>query len=168
MGKRAAIIGGGATGLETALFLAAKGTISAETLHFLFRYEAESPDRLRELVYKGVHEITVFETQSTVGKGLGKSTKWVVMDNIARYGIKIITDARILKIDHGEIRYEKDGQQSLPFDSVIIATGSKPVRRVADLLKQTGIPFSVIGDSVNTAGIREAIHQAYLTVMENL
>ncbi len=168
VGKRAAIIGGGATGLETALFLAAKGTISAETLHFLFRYEAESPDRLRELVYKGVHEITVFETQSTVGKGLGKSTKWVVMDNIARYGIKIITDARILKIDHGEIRYEKDGQQSLPFDSVIIATGSKPVRRVADLLKQTGIPFSVIGDSVNPAGIREAIHQAYLTIMENL
>jgi 2,4-dienoyl-CoA reductase (NADPH2) len=37
-----AIIGGGAVGLETAEFIAEKGTINAETLYFLFKNEAES------------------------------------------------------------------------------------------------------------------------------
>ena len=50
LGKSVAVIGGGSVGLETAVFIAAKGTITPEILHFLFSYEAVSPERLREYV----------------------------------------------------------------------------------------------------------------------
>jgi len=56
-----AIVGGGAVGLETALFVAAKGTISPEVLHFLFTHDAESVERLWELMFKGTSKVTVFE-----------------------------------------------------------------------------------------------------------
>ncbi|NLB52934.1 MAG: FAD-dependent oxidoreductase [Syntrophomonadaceae bacterium] len=167
-GKKIAIIGGGAVGLETALFLASKGTISPETLHFLFRYEAEKTERLRELICKGAHEVTVFEMLPAIGKGLGRSTRWIVLDNIHRYELKVITEAKIIEVKNGEVWFEKGSLQSLKFDTVINATGSKPVRKIAQMLGTTGIPYSVIGDSVRPAGIMEAIHQAYLTVMENL
>ena len=42
LGKRVEIVGGGSVGLETALFVAAKGTITPEILHFLFTYEAKA------------------------------------------------------------------------------------------------------------------------------
>ncbi len=38
--------------LETAVFLATKGTISPDQVYFLMLHQAESPDVLRELMLK--------------------------------------------------------------------------------------------------------------------
>ncbi len=168
-GRKIAVIGGGAVGLETAHFLASQGNISPATLHFLFRYEAESVERLRELIFKGNKEVTVFEARPKIGNGVGKSTRWVLLENIKKHGINTITEANIISVKDGVVIFEKDGtRQILAFDHVINAAGSKPVRKVADLLSKTGIRHSVIGDSVRPAQILEAIHEAYLAVMENL
>lgn len=169
LGRRIALIGGGAVGLEIALFLASKGNITPETLHFLFRYEAESVERMRELIFKGNKEITIFEAMPRLGKGVGKSTRWVLLDNIERHGINTITEASIISVKDGIVVFTKDRKkQMLAFDNVINATGSRPVRKMADLLTKTGIRHSVIGDSVRPAQILDAIHDAYLAVMKNL
>jgi hypothetical protein len=39
---------------------------------------------------------------------------------------------------------------------------------LADTLAGTGIPFSVVGDSLGPGQVTDAIHQAYLAVMNNL
>jgi len=52
-GKEVVVIGGGAVGLETAFFLARKGTIDGETLHFLMFKQAESPEVLNSLLFQG-------------------------------------------------------------------------------------------------------------------
>jgi 2,4-dienoyl-CoA reductase (NADPH2) len=169
LGKRIAVIGGGAVGLETAHFLAVKGTISPETLHFLFGNDAESPERLRQLIFQGNKEITIFEMMPQAGKGVGKSSKWALMESLKKHGVKIITNAKLCSIQGGTLTVEVDGERrSTIFDNIINATGSKSVRKVADSLEDTGIPFSVIGDSRSIGKITDAIHQAYLVVMNNL
>ncbi|MCX7677613.1 MAG: FAD-dependent oxidoreductase [Spirochaetes bacterium] len=167
LGEKIAVIGGGAVGLETAEFLALKGTISPETLYFLFRYEAESVDRLRELITKGTKEVTVFEMLPKVGKGVGKSTKWVLMGNIERLNVNVITNARVISVKDATVKYEINGKiESAQFDNVVNAVGSRSVRNVADKLDGVGIPFKVIGDSVRPAQIHDAIHEGFLAALE--
>jgi 2,4-dienoyl-CoA reductase (NADPH2) len=169
LGKKIAVIGGGAVGLETAHFVAVKGTISPEALHFLFSNNAESPERLRQLVFQGNREVTVFEMMPQAGKGLGRSSKWGLINSLKKHGVNIITRANVRSFQDGTLTFEIDGQQmKAPFDNIINATGSKPVRKLADTLAETGIPFSVIGDSVSPGQVTDAVHQAYLAVMNNL
>jgi len=169
LGRKVAIIGGGSVGLETAHFIAEKGTISPETLYFLFKHDAQTPERLRELLFKGNKEVTVFELMPKAGKDVGKSTKWGLLQSLAKLGVNIITSAKVLTIKDNTLTFEKDGAiQTARFDNIIYATGSKSVRTLADQLATTGIPFSVIGDSVRPAKIMDAIHEAYVAVMKNL
>ena len=166
VGKRVAIIGGGAVGLETAEYLAMKGTISPETLFFLFKYEAESVERLRELVFKGNKDVTVFEMLPKVGKEVGKSTRWILMGNLEKFNVNIMPETKVLSIAKGAITFEKDGKTStMEFDTVVNAAGSKSVTTVAEKLEKTGIPFKVVGDSVRPAQINDAIHEGFLAAL---
>nr|HPJ36741.1 FAD-dependent oxidoreductase [Spirochaetota bacterium] len=166
LGKKIAIIGGGAVGLETAEFLAEKGTIDPETLYFLFKYKAESYERLHELIKTGSKDVTVFEMLPRAGKGVGKSTKWILLGNIKEHDVKIVTGSKITSVKDNMVTYEKDGEVfSEKFDSIINAAGSRPVRKIADKLEGTGIPFAVIGDSVRPGNILQAVHEGFLAVM---
>lgn len=166
LGKRVGIIGGGAVGLETALFVAAKGTLTPDVLHFLFTYDAISVDRLRELMFTGTSTVTVFEMLPQVGKNVGKSTKWVLFDNIARYGIAIKTDTKVLAIKNGVITYEKNNQfESMTFDNVILACGSKSVNTMTQEMEKLDIPYTAIGDCIRPGKINDAIHKGFLAAI---
>ncbi|MCP3868653.1 MAG: FAD-dependent oxidoreductase, partial [Gammaproteobacteria bacterium] len=78
MERSVAIIGGGAVGLETAMFVAAKGTLDLDTLRFLLAYEAQSVARLKELMFQGNSKVTVFEMLPRAGSDVGRSTRWVL------------------------------------------------------------------------------------------
>ncbi len=165
LGRRIAIIGGGAVGLETAQFLATKGTISPETLAFLFTYNAESPERLRELLLKGNKEVVVFEMLEKAGKDVGRSTKWILLGNVEMHGVQTITGAKVTSVENGIVTYERDGKtETMEFDDIVNAVGSRSVRKIADAVATTGVPHSIIGDSVRPAKINDAIHEAFLAV----
>lgn len=167
LGKRVAVIGGGSVGLETALFVAAKGTLTPETLHFLMEYDAQTPERLKELMFKGTSSVTVFEMLPKAGKDMGKSTRWVVLDKLARFGVSIQTDARVLAIQNGRIDFKKAGKKrSQAFDSVIIAAGSQADRGLCEALQQAGIPFVAIGDCTRPGKIDDAIHGGFLAALK--
>lgn len=166
LGKKIAVIGGGAVGLETAEFLAEKGTIDAETLYFLFKYKAETNEKLYELMKKGSKDVTIFEMLPKVGKDVGKGTKWILLANIDNYNVKIVTGAKVVSVKDGVVVYEKDGvKNEVKFDTVVNAAGSRSVRTVADRLAETKIPFTVIGDSIRPARILEAVHEGFLSAM---
>lgn len=166
LGESVAVIGGGAVGLETAMFIAAKGTLTPEALHFLFIYQAESVERLRELCTQGNKKVTVFEMLPKVGKDVGRSTRWVLLGNVTRYGISIIPGATVKSIKVGMVSFERGGKlDSQQFDTVVNAVGSRSVRKIANEIEKTGIPFTVIGDSVKPAQIDKAIHDGFLAVM---
>jgi len=166
VGRRVAVIGGGAVGLETALHIAARGTIAPDVLAYLFEYSAESPERLKELLYSGTSSVTVFEMLPKAGKDIGKSTKWVLMDKLERYGVRILTDARVDRIENGIISYEMDGNTLTgEFDSVVLAAGSKSVKNTAEMINSLGIPFAAVGDGVVPGKMDGAIHGGFLAAM---
>ena len=166
LGKKIAVIGGGAVGLETAEFIAEKGTIDPETLYFLFKYRAESDERLHELMSKGTKEITVFEMLPKPGKDVGRSTKWILLGNLDNSGVNIITDAKVTSVKNNTVAYEKDGvSHEQMFDNIINAAGSKSVRNIADRLDKTGIEYKIIGDSLRPATILHAVHEGFLAAM---
>ncbi|HMA85309.1 MAG TPA: FAD-dependent oxidoreductase [Desulfosalsimonadaceae bacterium] len=166
LGQEVAVIGGGSVGLETALFVAAKGTLTPEMLHFLFEYEAESPERLKELMFAGTSQVTIFEMLPKPGKDHGKSTKWVLLGKLKRYGVDIITDATVQSIKNGVVSYEKDGEiRSRNFDSVILAAGSQAVQDLTRAVAPLNIPYTAVGDCTQPGKIDDAVHGGFLAAI---
>ena len=167
LGKKVAIIGGGAVGLETAMFVAAKGTINAETLDFLFRYEAASPERLRELRFNGTSRVVVFEMLPRAGKDVGKSTKWVLFDSLKRHKVKLRTEAKVVSMDANSVTWQKnDEEHTEAFDHIIIAAGSKSVNTLESPLAELNIPYTLIGDCLKPGKIDNAIHSGFLAALD--
>jgi 2,4-dienoyl-CoA reductase (NADPH2) len=163
VGRRVVIVGGNAVGLETALFLAVQGTISPETLHFLVANKAETWETIEELVNKGNKDITVIEMTKRAGQDIGSSTRWTVMAELSRLGVKVITNTRVVEISSDGVRIEKEaGGEILPADSVILATGSKSVDAFSGPV--TGVVQEVyrIGDAVQPRNALEAVKEGFL------
>lgn len=166
LGKEVAVIGGGAVGIETALFIAHKGTITPEMLHFLFAYDAVPTDKLKEYMFRGSSNVTIFEMMDRAGNNIGRSTRWVAMSNVERYGIKVITGAKVLSADHGTLSYETtDGLSEKHFDSIVVAAGSKSVKTLTSQLDQAGISYTPVGDGVKPGKLDDAIHGGFLAAL---
>ncbi|MDH7498286.1 MAG: FAD-dependent oxidoreductase, partial [Syntrophomonadaceae bacterium] len=86
VGQRVVVVGGGATGCEVATFIARLGTADAEAVRFLLVNGAEPPETIRALTLRGGIPVTVVEQEKTAGKGLGRSTRWIVLQDMQRMG----------------------------------------------------------------------------------
>jgi 2,4-dienoyl-CoA reductase (NADPH2) len=167
LGEKVAIVGGGLVGLETALYAASKGTITPEVLYFLFANNAVPPERLKELMFTGMSRVTVFEMLPKVGQDVGKSTKWILMGNLKKYGVKVVTSAVVTSVSGGKVIYEKGGEQGeRAFDTVVLAPGVKSRTFLSKEMETLNIPYTVIGDAVNPGKIDHAIHGGFLAAMD--
>ncbi len=161
-GRRVAVIGGGAVGIETALMLAEKGTLSGEALKFLLVHGAESTEELYGLATRGSKEVTVIEMLAELGKNFGKSTRWGMMQDVERYGIKTQATARVIEITADCVRIECGGiAEDIPADTVVLAVGTRSHNPLHELLASSGIPFRTVGDALQPAMVIDAVHQGF-------
>jgi 2,4-dienoyl-CoA reductase (NADPH2) len=161
-GRRVVIIGGGAVGVETATFLAEKGTLSAEALKFLLVNRAEDPEVLYELATRGTKEITVIEMIAKMGKDIGKTTRWGILQDLSRFKIKTRTTAKALEISETCVSVERDGTiEEIPADTVVLAAGAASHNPLQEIVDKKGIPCKVIGDAAGVALAFDAVHQGF-------
>ena len=161
-GKRVVVIGGGAVGVETALYLAEKGTLSAEALKFLLVNRAEDPEVLYELATRGTKKIVVIEMIEKMGKDIGKTTRWGILQDLSRKGIETRAATKALEISATAVKVEIDGKiEEIPADTVILAAGAKSFNPLAKVIDQQGIPYEVVGDAGQVAMAFDAVHQGY-------
>jgi 2,4-dienoyl-CoA reductase (NADPH2) len=167
-GTNVVVVGGGSVGLETAIYLAAKGTISQEQVYFLTLHKAEDPEILWDLMTKGTKNVTVLEMAGRVGQDLGLSTRWVVMKDLTARGVQTITKATMKDIRPGEVAYtDGDGrEQVIPADTVVLAMGARPENSLVEQLKPTGVPLEVIGDAAKVGRIGDAVEQGFRLACE--
>lgn len=161
-GRRVVVIGGGAVGVETSLLLAEKGTLSGETLKFLLVHGAESPDALYQLATRGSKDVTVIEMLDKLGNNFGRSTRWVMLQDVERYGVKSLTAARVAEITADCVRIERDDQiVEIAADSVVLAVGTRPYNPLQEVVAAMGIAHRVVGDAVRPAMVFDAIHEGH-------
>ncbi len=161
-GKRVVIIGGGAVGVETALFLAEKGTLSPQALKFLLVNRAETPDFLYELATRGTKEIVVIEMLPKMGKDIGKTTRWGILQDMSRSKIKTRTTSRALEITPAGVKVEREGQiEEIPADTVVLAAGSASYNPLQAVIDKKRIPCRVIGDAGRVGLAFDAVHQGF-------
>ncbi len=161
-GRRVVIIGGGAVGVETALFLAEKGTLSGDALKFLMVNHAETGEDLYSLATRGTKEIAVIEMLTKVGQDIGRTTRWGMLQDLSRYGVDVRTDSKALKIGNEGVRIKVgDKEELLPADTVVIAVGSKSENTLEAVFLEMDIPCKVVGDANKIAQAFEAVHDGF-------
>jgi 2,4-dienoyl-CoA reductase (NADPH2) len=162
VGRRVVVIGGGAVGVESALFLSEKGTLTADALKFLLVNRAEPPERLYELATRGTKEVVLIELLDAIGADIGLTTRWTFMQDLARAGVTLHARTRALEIMPAHVRVDLKGQETLlPCDSVVLAAGAKPHHPLQAEIEHLGIPCQVIGDAQKIGLAMTAIHAGF-------
>jgi 2,4-dienoyl-CoA reductase (NADPH2) len=163
VGQRVAIVGGNGVGLETAIYLANLGTISPDVLHFLMANRAETTKTLTELLNKGNKEVTVVEMTKTAGKDIGLSTRWTVIAELRRLGVKIMTRTRATGVITDGLEVEREGNRSLLVaDSVVIAGGSRSENELVDQIQEMVSEIYIVGDAKKPRNALEAIREGFM------
>jgi len=161
-GRRVVIVGGGAVGVETALFLAEKGTLSPQALKFLLVNRAEDPEDLYELATRGTKNIVVIEMIDKMGKDIGKTTRWGILQDLSRQGIQTKATTKALEITETCVKAEMDGKiEEIPTDTVVLAAGAASYNPLQEFVEKQGIPCKVIGDAAKVALAFDAVHQGF-------
>ena len=161
-GRRVAVVGGGAVGVETALFLADKGTLTADAVKFLLVNRAEAPEALFELATRGTKTVTLVEMRDTLGREIGRTTRWGMLQDLKRAGVETRTSARALEVTAGGLRIEAGGQtEEIPADSVVLAIGVRSHNPLEESLKQRAIAYRLVGDARAPGWAFDAVHQGF-------
>jgi 2,4-dienoyl-CoA reductase (NADPH2) len=163
-GEKSVVIGGGSVGCETAATIAEMGSISAESLKFLMEHEAETPEKLKEMLNRGTRQVTIVELEKGIGRDIGLTTRWVTMKCIRRLGVTVMDECSVVKIDREGVHLNKGGQvEVIPADTVILAIGAQANNALAAELEGKVNELHLIGDACEPRKLTEAIREGFET-----
>ena len=161
-GPRVVILGGGAVGVECALELARRGTLSGEALKFLLEHRVEDCAYLRERCLRGTYQVVLVEMLERVGQDIGKSTRWTMLQELRQLNLQVKTKTTAVGMSEEGLRVERDGQETIiPADSVVLALGSRSCNPVQDELEQLGYQCQLVGDAREVGQAIDAIHAGF-------
>ena len=161
-GEKVVVIGGGSVGCEAAVSIAEMGAISAENLKFLMENDAETPEKLKEMLNRGTREVTLVEFEKGIGRDIGVSTRWVTIKCIRRLGVKVMDQTPVKEINTSGVVIEKSGAETLlPADTVVLAIGAVANNTLAGELEGKVDEMHVIGDAHKPRKITEAIREGF-------
>ncbi|TFF87341.1 MAG: NADH:flavin oxidoreductase [Promethearchaeota archaeon] len=166
VGDNVVVIGGGATGVELALYVAKYGSMDCEAFEFLTFYDALELEVALKKLYKGKKKITILEQLPKLGSALGKTTKWVLLDKCDKLGVKMLTSVNVKEIGEGFVLYsDKSGTDQMiqNVDNVYYATGVRSNDDLYKKIKKLGIDVQKIGDARKPQTVLEATERAYKT-----
>ena len=162
LGQRVIIVGGNAVGVEAALYVSMQGTISPEVLYFLAANNAEKWDKLESLISKGNKQVVLVEMEKRYGQDIGASTRWAIVKELKRLGVKVLTHTEAIRITQEGLEVRKmENQEVLPADSIVIAAGAVSENSLEEQLQSLIPEFYIIGDAKEPRNALEAIKEGF-------
>jgi len=136
-GDTVVVVGGGAVGLETGSYLAERG-----------------------------RDVTVVEMLEECGRDIGVSTRWTILQDAARLGVRMVESCRVERITAEGVVADRDGKQELlEADTVVMAVGSRPENGLEELLSAGGVMDGIelfkVGDCAGARKAIEAIREGF-------
>jgi 2,4-dienoyl-CoA reductase (NADPH2) len=106
--------------------------------------------------------VTLIEQEGKIGQDIGTSTRWTVLQEIRRLGVKVMLNARAKRVEKAGVVVEQKGKEILvEGDSVVTALGSKSVNRIWGSIKWRAKEVYLIGDALEPRKAIEAIHEGF-------
>jgi 2,4-dienoyl-CoA reductase (NADPH2) len=162
IGDRVVIVGGSATGCETAHFIASMGTVDSDSFAFLMYHSAEDVEFAKELLHDSRRQITVIDQLPRLADNAGRTSRWVLMKSLSLMQVDLRPNTKLLEINDDSVVVEtEDGRQTIPADTVIMAVGAVSVNQLAEQVRDEGIEVIVIGDAKEPRKINDAIREGF-------
>lgn len=163
VGNDVVVIGGGATGVETAMYIGEMGTITAEQLRFMMIFNAEPVEKIKQLLNNGSKKVSVVEMGARLASDINPSGRWSIMARTRQLGIKMYKQSRAVEIKkNGVVIETAEGEEFIPADTVVMSAGARPNNGMLSELSKHIEKLDTIGDATEVAKIPEAIKAAYL------
>jgi pyruvate/2-oxoglutarate dehydrogenase complex dihydrolipoamide dehydrogenase (E3) component len=106
--------------------------------------------------------VTIVEMLSRVAMDVGPTSRWVLVKRLRDAGIAMLTGTKFVGMEDGRAVVEGDGKrQTLEADTVVVAMGMTPEKRLYEQLKGKVAGLHAVGDCVDCKTIQEAIHSAW-------
>jgi NADPH-dependent 2,4-dienoyl-CoA reductase/sulfur reductase-like enzyme len=127
------ILGGGLVGAELGIYLAGAG-----------------------------REVTIIEALPALNSGGNILHQFAINGEVARLGIEVLTDTRVLSVENGAVTVMSGGgSEQIAADTVVNALGQTPKSAESYALRESAPEFYVIGDAVRPSNITNATATAY-------
>jgi 2,4-dienoyl-CoA reductase (NADPH2) len=143
-GKSVVVIGGGGIGHDVALYLAHGGHGERQTIP---EFEAQWGINVERRVPTPKRSVTMVKrSPGAFGRTLGKSTGWILRQELKDFGVRQIAEAAYLKIDAQGLHISvKDRVEVLQADTIVVCAGQLSARDLADRLEAQGQSVHIIG-----------------------
>jgi 2,4-dienoyl-CoA reductase (NADPH2) len=144
VGGQVLIIGGGGIGHDVALFLAHPDDGEADKLaHFKQHWGIEqerSPPA-------GRRQVTMLKrSDGPFGRTLGKSTGWILRQELRDYGVRQLASVTYLKIDESGLHILNGAENEvLPADTIVVCAGQDANAELVGQLEERGCSVHSIG-----------------------
>lgn len=158
------VIGGGATGCESAEFFGAQEY--ELKVHRLKNFAGDLDITVTHNDKFHNKDVTIVEMMPELGIGMGDFEKRILFATLKESGVKTMVNTKVWNIDDGVVRVvdkNRGDVVELPADTVILAGGLRPTS--IDTSNVT-IPVYSIGDADRPGRIINALFQAYCTARE--
>ncbi len=167
IGRDVVVVGGSATGCETAHFIAAMDVPDPATYTFLMLHEAEDRDYATSLLRASGRRVTVIDMVPRLAGNVGKTARWSLMKSLKLLGVHLRPGTRLLEIRKDAVMVETgNGQETIPADTVVMAAGVCSVRSLSEAIQDTGLELIEIGDAKRPGKITEAVKEGFLRALE--
>lgn len=165
IGRRVVVVGGGGVGVEVAHFLIEREFPGDTIVAFFRAYEDKLGAGTLLSIIGERPDVTLVGRNLKVGKGLGATTRWVLVQELRDAGAKVMTEAAAVGITAEGVWVEQSGERVfVPADTVVLASGYRSDNSLYKNLQGLAPEVLAIGEAreVDHAlrGVGEALETA--------
>lgn len=161
-GRNIVVIGSSYKAVQTTQYLVEAGKTGDEERVFLNRYAPEYVTFANNIMRWGENKITILTEEKTIGRGFGKSTRWMMLKEIKEKGVTVETEVQIKLIEKNRIVYMVGEEEKvIPCDMVVVSEGWKKNHDLFYDLREFEERIECIGDAKRPGRISEAVGDAF-------